>query len=158
MHDLLLALAIAVVACDPPREGLQESAIRITSDENVIADVWPSAKPVRRDGAAEPRANYSSIARGELLAVVRFKAEWTDYRGQRVPPGVYEMRYGVQPLLKDHAGTSRWRDFALLSGEGEAPSHPFVMALVPVEDADAVIEAGGIRIGLELDDVGQLSF
>ena len=77
-------------------------------------------------------------------------ATWSDFRGQEIVAGRYELRYALQPRLKDHVGLDRIRDFALLvprSVAAEAPQgaspefwieasrrvagsrHPAVMAL-----------------------------
>ena len=76
-------------------------------------------------------------------------APWNDFRGQPIPPGLYDLRYAVRPLIKAHAGIDGWRDIALLvpaeparDSPAEEPwdaaarrasgtPHPAVMALVP---------------------------
>jgi hypothetical protein len=121
----------------------------------LIATISPCAEAPRQDGESEERALYSRITRGEILGLVTFAEPWQDYRGQTVPPGTYELQYAVQPLLKDHAGTSKYRDFAILPG---SPRHPYVMALVPPAEADFTLEYGELKIGLLLEGTGDLGF
>jgi hypothetical protein len=117
----------------------------------LFATVLPAAEAPRQEGAPEERALYSRITRGEILGTITFAEPWQDYRGQSVPAGTYELQYAVQPLLKDHAGTSKWRDFAILPG---STGHPYVLALVPPEEATLVLDYGELKIGLLLDGTG----
>lgn len=157
MRELLFALTVTLVTLVPPHKGFQHSAIEVSQDGVTIARIWPRAGPLALDDAVEERARFSRIRRGEVLATIEFLREWRDYRGQMVPAGVYALSYMVQPRLKDHAGTSEWRDFAILECD-KRPGHPFVMALLAPDRADATLRAGGLIIGLELDATGNLGF
>ncbi|MEO8430108.1 MAG: hypothetical protein ABI592_01275 [Acidobacteriota bacterium] len=104
------------------------------------------------------RVHYTALVPGELLGAIRVSGGWSDARGQHVEPGVYLLRYAVQPLLKGHLGVSEYRDFLLLTGADLDPGraaisqddaarlsrtssgggHPLVMSLRPVGDAPAV--------------------
>ena len=148
MRELFLAVALTVVAAQ---------SITVERDGILLAHIYPSCESVATDGQREDRTNFSSIRRNELLGTIELKQEWRDYRGQTVPAGTYEMRYAVQPLLKDHAGTSEWRDFAMLTGSASS-RHPFVMALVPAADGDATLKVGNLTIGLVLEGMGELGF
>jgi hypothetical protein len=146
MRELVLAVAIAVAA---------GQSVQVEREGALLAQIWATCEPIATDGQREDRTNFSSIRRNEFLGTIRLLSEWTDYRGQLVPPGTYELRYAVQPLLKDHAGTTRWRDFAILTGS--APSrHPYVMALVPPAEGDVVLKAGAMSIGLVIEGMGEL--
>jgi hypothetical protein len=148
MREVFLAVLLSVAAAQ---------SIRVERDGILLAHIFPSCDSVATDGAREDRANFSSIRRNELLATIEFEQEWRDYRGQTVPAGTYEMRYAVQPLLKDHAGTSEWRDFAILIGSASS-RHPFVMALVPPADGDVKLKVGDLTVGLVLEGVGEIGF
>ena len=140
MGEVLLAIALVVFSSEP-----QE----IKGERGLVATVWARASAPARDGETTDRTFYSSIRAGEILGRIQFPRPWRDYRGQEVPAGTYTFRYAVQPLLKDHAGTSRWRDFAII-GEREG-LHPWVMALVPPDEADFVMTLGDMRIGILID-------
>jgi hypothetical protein len=81
-----------------------------------LVDVWlrkgapASAKPSGSKGAVL----YPVLAEGELIGVVKFAAEGHDYRDQAITPGVYTLRYGLQPINGDHLGVSVNRDYVLL--------------------------------------------
>jgi hypothetical protein len=146
MRELLLAIALVAFSSEP-----QE----IRSERGLVATVWArTSSPARTSELAE-RAYYSSISPGEILGRIRFHDAWRDYRGQEVPAGIYTLRYAVQPLLKDHAGTSRWRDFAIV---GKRDGHPWVMALVPPDEADFVMTLGDMRIGMLIEASAESAF
>jgi hypothetical protein len=144
---LLLAIALVAFSSEPQEirlDGVTVGAIRARTSAPA------------QNGERTERAFYSSIARDEILARIRFHVAWRDARGQEVPPGTYTLRYAVQPLLKDHAGTSRWRDFAIIGDRRDG--HPWVMALAPPEEADLVLELGGLRVGILLSSVAESAF
>jgi hypothetical protein len=107
-----------------------------------------------RDGErvaeTEPGQRFP-LASGVLLGEIALAADWSDYRGQPIARGRYELRYAVQPRLKDHAGADAIRDFALLVPRGLPAStdwiaasrrisrtrHPAVLAIVPWEGSGA---------------------
>ena len=69
-----------------------------------------SAKP----GAPNGAILFPFLGEGELLGVVEMTAEGHDARDQSVAPGVYTLRYGLQPVNGDHLGVSPNRDYLLL--------------------------------------------
>jgi len=81
-----------------------------------LVDIWlrkaipASGKPSGPQGAIL----YPVLAEGELIGVVKFAAEGHDYRDQTIAPGVYTLRYGLQPVNGDHLGVSVNRDYVLL--------------------------------------------
>jgi len=88
----------------------------LDADGKPFADVWlrkgapASAKP------SGPKAAvlFPVLADGELIGAIKFAAEGHDYRDQTITPGVYTLRYGLQPVNGDHLGVSVNRDYALL--------------------------------------------
>ena len=136
MRELLFAAAAVVVQIDGAR----------------LATISPAESAPPLTGEVEERTLYSTIPRDSPLGVITFHRPWRDARGQAIRPGKYRMRYAVQPLLKDHAGTSLWRDFVILTRDGEPSSgHPRVIALVPPADGNAVLVWPHLRIGVELE-------
>jgi hypothetical protein len=85
------------------------------------ADIWlrkaapASGKPAGPKGAVL----FPILEEGELLGVLRFSGEGHDYRDQAIKPGVYTLRYGLQPVNGDHLGVSTYRDYALLLPAGK---------------------------------------
>lgn len=82
-----------------------------------FADVWlrkdiPSAK----GASAVSGSDYYAVPLSTLIGVIRFNKEATDFRGtEKIKPGVYTMRYNLQPEDGDHQGTSPRRDHLVLS-------------------------------------------
>lgn len=129
-----------------------------------FADLW-----LRREVPLGPARDllgvrYPKLEEGTLLGAVKYHAEGADFRGAKIAPGVYTLRYMTQPEDGDHQGTSESRDFALLLPAGEDGSaerlkaeeavrlsakvlrkkHPAVLYLAPREGAQ-----GAARIGRE---------
>ena len=94
---------------------------------------------------------YRSVTPGTLIGAVRFARAWIDFRTQEIAAGVYTLRLALQPVSKDHEGTTPYRDFCILvpaaedkkpdvlplktliamSGKATGGTHPVVMLLVP---------------------------
>jgi hypothetical protein len=135
------------------RKELAEEGLRIVDGEGKpFAEVWlrksipASAKPSGPKGTVQ----FPFLGEGELLGVVRYTAEGHDYRDQTIAPGVYTLRYGLQPVNGDHLGVSPFRDYGLLlpaskdtevkplarkkletqSAEAAGSSHPAVLLLM----------------------------
>jgi hypothetical protein len=143
MRELLFAFAIIVTS----------SGVVVQRDGVRIAAITPRQSTLPHDGVKEERASYSHITRGEFLGTIRIHKAFRDYRGNEIPPGTYALRYGVQPLMKDHAGTSKWRDFAIVEPDAPRDGHPWVLALVPPQETTTVISIGGQRFGFAFDEV-----
>lgn len=156
------ALAAAV------KSELAPEGYRVVNGEGKpYVDIWlrkatPSAaKPSGPNGTVQ----FPTLAEGVLLGAVRYATTGQDYRDQPIKPGVYTIRYGLQPQNGAHLGASDYRDFALLlpgakdltpvtiakkplderSAEAVGTSHPGVLVLLasaePAKaDAPAVIE------------------
>jgi hypothetical protein len=73
------------------------------------------------------------IAQGTLLGVIRFPVKGEDRRGQLIIPGLYTLRYSVDPVDGAHQGVAPQRDFALMTPIADDPdpnSTPGFEALV----------------------------
>lgn len=65
--------------------------------------------------AASTTTSWAAVEEGTLLGAVRLASEFRDIRGRLIKPGVYTLRYGIQPQNGDHLGVSPFREFVLLS-------------------------------------------
>jgi hypothetical protein len=75
-------------------------------------ELWfVSALPV--DGSGPPA--WSRVAEGALVGVMRVTGSFKEIRGKTVKPGVYTLRFGLQPQNGDHLGASPNREYLLLS-------------------------------------------
>ncbi len=52
---------------------------------------------------------------GSLVGAVKVGGTFRDIRGRVIKPGVYTLRYGIQPDNGDHLGVSPHRQFLLIS-------------------------------------------
>jgi hypothetical protein len=100
-----------------------------------------------------------------VLGAIRLEQGMSDYRQQKIKPGVYTIRLGFQPMDGDHMGTAPYPDFGLLvpahadakpepvsakelqemSAKASGGSHPAVFLLFPnpmPEDAPKLIDKG----------------
>jgi hypothetical protein len=127
---------------------------------------------------------FPILAEGELLGVLQFVQEGWDFRDQPIAPGIYTMRYGLQPVNGDHLGVSPFRDFALLlpaaqdttvapvtgdelnkqSAQAAGTNHPAVLMLLaapgPASDGATIVHdeaqgTWGVVVPLGLEVQGQ---
>jgi hypothetical protein len=66
-----------------------------------------------KGGAGAP--SWADIEEGTLVGAVNVANEFRDIRARVIKPGVYTLRYGIQPQNGDHLGVSPFREFLLLS-------------------------------------------
>lgn len=59
--------------------------------------------------------DWSQVAEGAVVGAVRVAGAFKEIRGKAVKPGVYTLRYGLQPQNGDHLGASPFREYLLLS-------------------------------------------
>ncbi len=108
-------------------------------------------------GGAGP--GWSDVESGTLAGAMRVAGPFKEVRGKVVPPGVYTLRYGLQPQNGDHLGISNFREFLVLSPAGVdtdpkvlgfdgvvalskeviGTSHPAGLSLDPPEDAPGAV-------------------
>ena len=73
-----------------------------------------------------------------VVGALRVPKGITDYRKQKVPAGVYTLRYGIQPMDGDHMGTAPYNDFLLASPAGE-DKKPDLLAVKPLQELSAKV-------------------
>jgi hypothetical protein len=144
----------------PPKE-LSEPVAKLLGQESIqflnakgetLAEIW-LRKEIPAKAGADPKkgVNYRDLDETTLLGAIRLTQPFSDYRKQKIKPGVYTLRLGFQPMNGDHMGTAPFPEFCLLSPASEdkkpdpmdpkdlyelsakAPmaSHPGVMLLFP---------------------------
>ena len=102
-----------------PQEIQAPVAAQLNAREGVRATVsgatldfwWASGVPLSADGAPA----WTAVPEGTLVGAVKIGALFRDIRGRVVKPGVYTLRYGIQPDNGDHLGVSPNRHFLLIS-------------------------------------------
>jgi hypothetical protein len=114
----------------PPPSGLpaaiagtlQKDGFKVAGGNGTaFCEVWfrssvPSGPKTTEDGVTLP-----TIPQGSLLGVLRFPARGADRRGQNIKPGVYTLRYALQPVNGDHQGVAPQRDFMLMVPVADDP-------------------------------------
>jgi hypothetical protein len=172
--DLALEPAAELPAALPDslKAAVSSPGHRVSRDGKVLAELWlrQAAPPAGGVNEGALSVEYGALGDSALVGVIHFPASWIDYRETEVQPGVYAMRYWVQPADGDHMGVSQYRDFLVLTPVGEDADpdasydqerlealsekvsgkvHPAVIALFPVAEEPA----GGAA--LTSNDLGQ---
>ena len=84
----------------------------ITTSTTKVELWWVQSLPLR-EGAKSPA--WSDVAEGTLVGVLRIGSDWKDIRGHALRPGVYTLRFALQPQNGDHMGISPNREFLLFA-------------------------------------------
>jgi len=154
------ANAPAPAAAPVLRRLVDGEGLRVTDPGKLSATFWLRSHPAPRAEAPPEgspvladRIAIRGIPAAAFVGLVSFDVAWFDYRGRTVKPGLYSMRYLLQPAIKDHKGVSAFRDFLILTPAGAdveadvdardlvgrsaaaaGSGHPVVMALFPLPD------------------------
>jgi hypothetical protein len=141
---------------EPIQALLSERALQILDTKGELAlEFWLRKElPVKATEAQVKNGlTYREVAESTLIGAVRIAKPFTDYRKQKINPGIYTLRLGYQPMDGDHMGTAPHTEFCLLSpaAEDRSPdimepkplhvmsakttnSHPGVLLLFPAKD------------------------
>jgi hypothetical protein len=144
---------------EPIRKLLRESCVQVSDAKGgLMAELWFRTEVPAKATEAQIKngLTYHEVPETTLVGVVRFPRAYSDYRKQKIMPGVYTLRLANQPMDGDHMGTAAYSEFCLLSPAAEdkkpdpmAPkslhelstkstnSHPGVMLLFPGKGAAA---------------------
>src|SRR5262245_30950153 len=154
-------LTVKVEKTEPPKEltdavkkTLDGQAMSVFDEKGkLICTVWPAKSLDTKATADQAKAGlkYSQVEETTVVGAVKFAEEWKDYRKQKIKPGVYTLRLGIQLMDGDHMGTAPYNEFALLcpaaedkstdlldvkemyelSGKSTGRKHPGLMLLFP---------------------------
>jgi hypothetical protein len=118
-------LTVKVSDAEPPRELgdavralLDGKAMAVSDDKGkLLCTVWAVKGLESKASADQAKAGlkYAQIEETTVVGAVRFAEEWRDYRKQKIKPGVYTLRLGIQPEDGDHQGTAPFNEFCLLT-------------------------------------------
>jgi hypothetical protein len=87
---------------------------RVSGTGGVVGTFWLRQEMPKRPSPGELGIDFGHVTPGALVGLVELGAVWTDYRKLPVQPGLYTLRYGVQPADGDHMGQTYFRDFLML--------------------------------------------
>ena len=133
---------------------LQPSGVKILAGGATL-DLWF----VQTIAANGDGPGWSNVESGTLVGAMRVTGAFKEIRGKAVAPGVYTLRYGLQPQNGDHLGISTYRDFLVISPasidkdpkvlgfDGAVAlskvvigtSHPAALSIDPPEDAPGAV-------------------
>lgn len=164
------------------RKVLESKALTVRDGGAAIMRVWfRKAIPVQAPPPGEKRdATYRDIAEGAFIGVLELPKVLVDFRRQRLPLGVYTMRYAVQPDIGEHTDTSPHREFLLLTAVADdlgtermepqrlialsrkinEGTHPAVILLWPITGRDAagsIIDEGKDVLAVAVRRTGDAS-
>ena len=155
-------------------EAISPTGLRLSGKDGVVCDLWLAKKiPLKSGFTPNIRIQYP-FQNGQLIGAIRFpeSTEPHDFRGQSIKPGLYTLRYGLQPDDGNHLGTSEIRDFLCacppdadkdpkriekikdvfkLSAKAAGTTHPTIfLLLAPPEKA---VEAAGVKVDADKEYV-----
>jgi hypothetical protein len=120
----------------PVAELLGDRAVQLLdANGGVIAEIW-LRKEIPAKATAEQVKNgltLHEIEESMILGAIRFDQPGSDYRQQKIQPGVYTIRLGFQPMDGDHMGTAPHSEFGLLV-PAKADAKPDIMTAKELQD------------------------
>jgi hypothetical protein len=156
---LTLAPSVTPLTDKPPADLSADLVPRLAPAAKILngaatLEIW-LVDTVESSGGA----GWSGVDSGTLVGAIRVGGEFKEIRGKVVKPGVYTLRYGLQPQNGDHLGISTYRDYLLLSPaaldrdpkvlgfdgvvaiskEVIGTAHPASLSLDPPEDAPGAV-------------------
>lgn len=91
--------------------ALGGDVVTVTAGSTKLEFWWVKALPLREGVSGTP--SWSDVPEGALAGVVRLGGAWNDIRGYAIRPGVYTLRFALQPQNGDHMGMSPNREFLM---------------------------------------------
>jgi hypothetical protein len=96
-------------------QALQQQGTKVASDSGaVFCELWLRTTMPSGPASSDQAVTLTTAPQGALLGAIRFAGPGADRRGQPIKPGVYTLRYALQPVNGDHLGVSPQRDFLVL--------------------------------------------
>lgn len=102
---------------EPIRKLLGDKSVQFFNGGSLQAEIWLS-KELPSKATPEQVKNgltYRELEESTVIGAIRFEQVFSDYRKQKIKPGVYTLRLGLQPMDGDHMGTAPHSEFCLLS-------------------------------------------
>jgi hypothetical protein len=102
--------------------SLGGDVVTVTAGSTKLEFWWVKALALRESASSTP--SWADVPDGAMAGVLRLSAAWTEIRGYTIRPGVYTLRFALQPQNGDHMGISPHREFLLpgLAAEDTAVS------------------------------------
>lgn len=114
-------LTLKVSEKEPPKEIdasvrplLQGKAIQLLEDGQPVLEFWFCSEVAMESKPASVAKALDSLKQPVLLGAAVVSKSQRDYRDDELAPGIYTMRFGLQPNDGNHLGTAEFPYFALL--------------------------------------------
>ncbi|HUJ30685.1 MAG TPA: hypothetical protein VLY23_05350 [Candidatus Acidoferrum sp.] len=142
------------------RDALGPDALHVTGPDGAVCEIWlRKSIPAAAAPDTSLGVNFGQITQGALVGAIKFDVKEVDYRNQPIQPGVYTLRFMLQPVDGNHQGVSAYRDYVLavpaaldsspadiptadllkVSRKAAGTGHPSVWSLVPADTAPATL-------------------
>ena len=94
-----------------PIAALLAPQVTTVTTSTTKIELWWTRSLAVREGATTPA--WSDVVEGTIVGAMRLGSAWSDIRGYTIRPGVYTLRFALQPQNGDHMGISPNREFLL---------------------------------------------
>jgi hypothetical protein len=115
------AAKLTVVDAEPPTEisepiraVLDQKSLQLSDGEKPFLEFWFRKELPLAKQPEHGSLNLETIKEGTVLGAVKVNEKRYDFRDEEIPPGIYVLRYGIQPEDGNHLGVAPTRTFALL--------------------------------------------
>jgi hypothetical protein len=130
--------AVPAELADAVKSQLAAGGQRVDIGGKILDFWWVKALALR---GVSNEIGWSAVEEGALVGAVKLSAPYTEMRGRTMKPGVYTLRYGIQPADGNHLGASPNPEFLLLSPTAADTSSAAL-------GHDGVIKISKLTIGL----------
>lgn len=96
---------------------LSPESLRLMVDGNELCQIWIAKAWTAAESKPESTTDVPivySLTPGSLVGAIRISRLCLNLRDEEIPPGIYTLRYVVQPEFQEHEGSHDVRDFLLL--------------------------------------------
>lgn len=100
---------------EPLVRVLGAGGLRVTLAQVAIDFWWAKAVLPVAGNRSAAAGIWRDVAEGTLIGAMRLTGPVRDLRGRTLKPGVYTLRFALQPVNGDHIGVSPYREFLLAS-------------------------------------------
>jgi hypothetical protein len=140
-------------------DALEPQGTRLVDDKGApVSEVWLLKSVALAAAGGSSDAVYPGLTAGELVGVLHFPSQGSDFRGQPIKPGYYTLRYARMPQDGNHMGVNPYPDFLLLSPvaadtqlgpvakvddlvklskQASGTAHPAILSMIPVSQGAA---------------------
>jgi len=112
-HTLAQGLIASAQSLPLPEE--LQPAIKTALGATTGAKVVMGSTTLELWWGAPKATSWDAVEEGSVIGALRVTGAYRDIRGKVVKPGVYTLRYGLQPQNGDHLGAAPNREFLLIS-------------------------------------------